>query len=477
MVLIGLAGGLFIVPSPRLAAPAMTATQGETALLTSVEDAADHVEPEELAELLVKQAQGLVVVDIRPPEEFEAFHIRGAVNTALPDLPAALAPYKNIGRIVLYSNGMTHPAQARDSLARSGFSNVFLLTDGLTGFIERCLKPVSLRVEPLSAADEVKINAWRTYFYTQTSALPATKTEAPTWPGLVEPAWLAANLGKPGVRVLEVRDQSRYNTAHIPGAVCAAPENFRGVVGGMSAMLLPSDVLAAHFSLMGLEGDDVVVVVPEDKLHDASLVCIALARVGHTRYGILDGGMARWRSARLPLTSTIPESRASTYPVRSSTDTFTTDYKQVMEHLEKRDAVIIDVRPGEFYTGKKVEEARGGHIPGAKNRPFSEDVTTIGDVTRFKPIDDLAAAYAQLIPSKEATVIVHCRTGHQASQTFFVLEHLLGYRSVLWYDAGWTEWAARVELPVSQEALGEPRRSSDPSPRPDSIPSRASSKR
>ncbi|MCF8077577.1 MAG: hypothetical protein K9L23_20950 [Desulfotignum sp.] len=45
-------------------------------------------------------------------------------------------------------------------------------------------------------------------------------------------------------------------------------------------------------------------------------------------------------------------------------------------------------------------------------------------------------------------MIVHCRTGHQASQTFFVLKHLLGYEQILWYDAGWTQWAALPELPV-----------------------------
>ena len=43
---------------------------------------------------------------------------------------------------------------------------------------------------------------------------------------------------------------------------------------------------------------------------------------------------------------------------------------------------------------------------------------------------------------------MHCRTGHQASQTFFVLKRLLGYPNARWYDAGWTEWAARSELPI-----------------------------
>ena len=120
--------------------------------------------------------------------------------------------------------------------------------------------------------------------------------------------------------------------------------------------------------------------------------------------------------------------------------------------LGKPGTVIIDVRPADFYTGKKSDEARAGHIPGALNRPFTEDVITSSNkVVTFKPTDALAAAYSQIIPSKNTEVIVHCRTGHQASQTFFVLKHLLGYPNVRWYDAGWTEWAARPELPIVNE--------------------------
>lgn len=59
---------------------------------------------------------------------------------------------------------MTHPAQARDSLQRQGFHNVYLLTDGLQGFRDRCLKPVSLRPEPLTAGDSARVRAWRAYF-------------------------------------------------------------------------------------------------------------------------------------------------------------------------------------------------------------------------------------------------------------------------------------------------------------------------
>ena len=82
----------------------------------------------------------------------------------LADLLQALTPYRNQGLIVLYSNGMTHPAQARDSLFRLGFRNVYLLTDGLAGFIETCLKPPSLRPEPVPAETAQAIRAWRSHF-------------------------------------------------------------------------------------------------------------------------------------------------------------------------------------------------------------------------------------------------------------------------------------------------------------------------
>ena len=212
---------------------------------------------------------------------------------------------------------MTHPAQARDALARMGYTNVYILTDGLVGFSERILKPASLRAEPLSADQTARINAWRQYFSDAgkprpvpapaEAALPVSQPIPPTWPGLVEPAWLSENLGNPEVRVIEVRPQPQYNSGHIPGSVCVSPENFRGVVGGVSSMLQPADLLARHMSLMGIRPTDRVVIVPDDKPHDATLVAMAFARLGHARFGILNGGFPRWTLEKRPVTTELPQ--------------------------------------------------------------------------------------------------------------------------------------------------------------------------
>ena len=144
----------------------------------------------------------------------------------------------------------------------------------------------------------------------------------------------------------------------------------------------------------------------------------------------------------------LPAIISTEYPVATGADTFSVDYQQVLAFSQNRSAVLLDVRPGDTFKGKKSDEARGGHIPGAVNRPFTSDVSTNNTVIQFKPLSELAEAYAKLIPSKDTPVVVSCRTGHQASQTYFVLRHLLGYRRVSWYDGGWAEWASRPELPI-----------------------------
>jgi thiosulfate/3-mercaptopyruvate sulfurtransferase len=443
-ILIIAAGMLFI---PRLSSEKKTAEDGTT-LLTAIQHAQDHIEPEELANRLMQQEPGIVVVDVRPAVEYNAFHIRGAINILLSDLPEKLIPYKQNNMIVLYSNGMTHPAQARDILSQMGFPRVYLLTDGLEGFVERCIKPVSLRSEPVPDAAAGHIADWRKYFLASNNSAQKTDSQSQPSPvgGLVETDWLEKNLSQ--VKILDFRTQPEYSAGHIPGSLCLSVESLRGNINGVGSMLLPPDMLARQMSLMGIQSADRVILVYGDKPHDATIAAMAFRRVGHAEFAILDGGFAKWASEKRPLTSDLPEVQQSLYSARAGADDFTIDYRAVLQHVKKKDAIIIDVRPADYYKGVKSDEARAGHIPGAINRPYTEDVVKSNSFQMLKPVEELEKAYQAVIPSKESVVIVHCRTGHQASQTFMVLRDLLGYHKVLWYDAGWTEWAALKELPI-----------------------------
>lgn len=440
--------------APVAVTPMTIDTESETVLLESIDQAHDHIEPEKLADRILSDEKDLILVDVRPYSEFAQFHLRGALNVPLKDLHQSLASYRNIGTIVLYSNGMTHPAQARDSLYRMGFRNAYILTDGLDGFIQKCLTPISLRREPLSPSLAAKVAAWRAYFL---SPADQSKTSADlVLSPLLDTAWLNSNLDKPGLKIIDLRSQPEYNSSHIPGSLALNPESIRMNRQAVGSMLQPVDMLAKHASSMGILPSDTVVLIFGEKPHDATLFAIGLERLGHIKYGILNGGFTKWLNEKRFVTTDLPVITESEYLSSETADTFTVDYKTVLQHLKNKSAIILDVRPADYFNGSKSDEARPGHIPGAINRPYTEDLQKLGETTMFKAAEDLEKAYASIIPNKDSRVIVHCRTGHQASQTFFVLNRILGYRNILWYDAGWSQWAALKDLPAEINPTTKP---------------------
>ena len=92
-------------------------------------------------------------------------------------------------------------------------------------------------------------------------------------------------------------------------------EHFRGAVGGVSSMLLPADMIARHLGLLGITPQTTVILVPSDKLHDATLIAMALERVGHTRYAILNGGWDQWAAEKRPVDTRLPDITATDYPL------------------------------------------------------------------------------------------------------------------------------------------------------------------
>ena len=93
---------------------------------------------------------------------------------------------------------------------------------------------------------------------------------------------------------------------------------------------------------------------------------------------------------------------------------------------------------------------RGGHIPGAKNVPWSRAVNEDGT---FKSAEELKAIYEQEVGLKpNDPVVAYCRIGERSSLTWFVLTYLLGYPNVKNYDGSWTEWGNLVRVPIAKGA-------------------------
>jgi len=72
-------------------------------------------------------------------------------------------------------------------------------------------------------------------------------------------------------------------------------------------------MLAGHMSVMGIRPTDRVVIVPDDKPHDATLVAMAFGRLGHARFGVLNGGFPRWAYEKRPVTTELPQAQKSQY--------------------------------------------------------------------------------------------------------------------------------------------------------------------
>ncbi len=148
----------FPIDSVRFAAPS------SEEILLKVETGLDHIEPEIFAREKLAGQKKIALIDVRTREEFDEWHIPGAAHQPLSSLVAGLERYRRFDRIVLYSNGATHPGQAWAVLNAAGFKNVYILADGLQGFYERVLKPVSLRPEFISDRGRAEINTWRAMF-------------------------------------------------------------------------------------------------------------------------------------------------------------------------------------------------------------------------------------------------------------------------------------------------------------------------
>jgi thiosulfate/3-mercaptopyruvate sulfurtransferase len=154
----------------------VTAVEKETrqGFMVEVAEAKDHVEPLELAELIMKGNGDLLVVDLRSQEDYTHFHLRGAINVPLETLGIqADAELPRDREIVLYSNGTTHASQAWLQLRHWGWTDVRILTDGLLGFWRVCLTPPSLSGlldEQTGKAHYAAFQARKSYFLQDTES-------------------------------------------------------------------------------------------------------------------------------------------------------------------------------------------------------------------------------------------------------------------------------------------------------------------
>ena len=111
-------------------------------------------------------------------------------------------------------------------------------------------------------------------------------------------------------------------------------------------------------------------------------------------------------------------------------------------------AVLVDARPPDQYAGEAGAQMRRGHIPGAINHYWQDDLTQEGFGHVWKGADELRRAYTAQGITPDKDVIAYCNSATEASHVYFTLRYLLGYPRVRIYVGSWTEWAENEGLPV-----------------------------
>jgi len=276
-------------------------------------------------------------------------------------------------------------------------------------------------------------------------AIPLTEGQ------LISTEELAELLKKGGVSVIDARsDLTAYLANHIPGAPYLHFETLRASRGGVPADTLGPETYAGLLGRLGVRRDRPVVIYGSGDAanFNATFLAWILSGFRHPRVYLLDGGYTKWAAENRPLTRKYPETEAAAY----SADPFALDVAGVewVRHMVNHDGVVIvDVRPADQYAGTAGAQIRRGHIPGAINHFWQDDLRDAGGgVKVWKSAAELKTAYERQGITPDKHVFIYCNTGTEASHAYFALRLLLGYPNVRVYVPSWTAWAGRDDLPI-----------------------------
>ena len=272
---------------------------------------------------------------------------------------------------------------------------------------------------------------------------------------LVDTQWVADHGAEPGIRIVESNeDQLVYPSGHVPGAV--EIDWTRDLNDQVERDYVDGAGFADLCGRLGITPETTVVFYGDKNNWWAAYAYWVFQLFGHTRARLMDGGRIKWKQEGREMTREVPVYEPIEYPVPMRQDAPIRAFRRDVEaHLEAGGA-MVDVRSPEEYTGERLHmpdypnegALRGGHIPGAKNVPWSRAVNEDGT---FKSAAELEAIYLQEKGlSRQDDVVAYCRIGERSSHTWFVLTRLLGFPRVRNYDGSWTEWGNLVGAPVER---------------------------
>jgi thiosulfate/3-mercaptopyruvate sulfurtransferase len=271
---------------------------------------------------------------------------------------------------------------------------------------------------------------------------------------LASPDWLAENLGRSEVRILDVRwrpdgtGRQVFASGHVPNATYldwrtafVDPEDVDTVL-----LLAPPDQAAAAIADAGIGNGSTVVVYDDTASLYAARTWWSLRAYGLESVRILDGGYGAWVASGRPISHAAnePDPAAFTPRAQLRTRLTTSDLRSL---VGSPSAVVLDARAPAEYRGFEGNARRLGHVPGAVNFPVA--MTTEPGTGRFVDGGTLRALIERAGAASGRRVVCYDASGVGAAKLAFVLA-LMGHDDVAVYDGGWADWGSRLDLPVDR---------------------------
>lgn len=239
-----------------------------------------------------------------------------------------------------------------------------------------------------------------------------------------------------------------YAAGHLPGAhyvhldeTLSAPKTGRN-----GRHPLPTrEAFAQSMASLGLTPQTQVVIYDNAGGMYGARLWWMLRWIGHEAASVLDGGVAAWTASGRPLSTEVPAAPPAAPVVLRDALVKTVDGEAVLANLQTRQLLLVDARGADRFRGEnETMDPVGGHIPGAVNRPFKDNLGADG---RFKPAAQLRAEFEAVCGGRPPHEIVgQCGSGVSACHNLLAME-AAGLSGAALYPGSWSEWCVRPGAP------------------------------
>jgi thiosulfate/3-mercaptopyruvate sulfurtransferase len=243
-----------------------------------------------------------------------------------------------------------------------------------------------------------------------------------------------------------------YAEGHIPGAhFLHLDEDLSGAKSGKNGRHpLPAiSALAQKMSSIGIDSGKQVVAYDDSGGPYASRLWWLLRWLGHDNVSILDGGINKWLAENRATDRAVPVGKPGTF-VANQKSGMSVDADFILANISRGESIVVDARAPERYRGETEPiDPVAGHIPGALNRVFKNNLNADGT---FKSAANLKQEFESLLGTRSpGQVINQCGSGVTACHNLFAME-IAGLSGSKLYPGSWSEWCADPARPVAKGA-------------------------